>query len=298
MDSKEGSEERNTHDLNRAEGIKTKLERRKRRLDDYLLSKRILPNLPTEAFIEPEQQYKAPEALEDKTKKKEEPSEQKGKLNLSNHRNKSRKSKKRCWICKSPNHFKNNCPKIKCFHCHKLGHMKKHCYKRKVDFIFNWLWEMDQKYREALKKRYIEKEEICRKFRESKYIKEGSVYKMYNKDTEVGVYIGPGTPKQFKAFNEIQPRSTDKKFVEACVRKATPIEKLKLFNGFTNWCGCGKINMGKREFIHHIYNIHNGIALPSSFINRPPWVDYIHFHTEEAEMYYMGINPEEAYMIE
>ena len=43
---------------------------RKRRLDDYLLSKRILPNLPTEALIEPEQQYKAPEALEDKTKKK------------------------------------------------------------------------------------------------------------------------------------------------------------------------------------------------------------------------------------
>ena len=63
MDSKAGSEERSTHDLNRAEGIKTKLERRKRRLDDYLLSKRILPNLPTEAFIEPEQQYKAPEAL-------------------------------------------------------------------------------------------------------------------------------------------------------------------------------------------------------------------------------------------
>ena len=70
MDSKAGREERNTHGLNREEGIKTKLERRKRRLDDYLLSKRILPNLPTEAFIEPEQQYKAPEALEDKTKKK------------------------------------------------------------------------------------------------------------------------------------------------------------------------------------------------------------------------------------
>ena len=39
---------------------------------------------------------------------------------------------------------------------------------------------------------------------------------------------------------------------------------------------------------------HNGIALPSSFINRSPWVDYIHFHTEEAEIYYMDINPEEA----
>ena len=80
--------------------------------------------------------------------------------------------------------------------------------------------------------------------------------------------------------------STNKRFIEACVRKATPVEKPKLFKGFTNWRGCGKINMGKREFIQHIYNTHNGIALPSSFINRPPWVDYIHFYTEEAEMYY------------
>ena len=54
MDSKAGKEERNTYDLNRAEGIKTKLERRKRKLDDYLVSKRIPPNLLTEAFIEPE----------------------------------------------------------------------------------------------------------------------------------------------------------------------------------------------------------------------------------------------------
>ena len=114
--------------------------------------KRIPLCLPKEAIIVPQTEIIAPEDIEDKVNKKEEPREQKGKLNLSNHKNKSRKSKKRCLICKSPNHFKNNCLKIKCFHCHKLGHMKKHCYKRKVDFIFNWLWEMDQKYREALKK--------------------------------------------------------------------------------------------------------------------------------------------------
>ena len=69
---------------------------------------------------------------------------------------------------------------------------------------------MNQKYREALKKRYNEKEEICKKFRESIYVKEGSVNKMYNKDIEVGVYDGPGTHKQFKAFNEIQTYSKKK----------------------------------------------------------------------------------------
>ena len=60
---------------------------------------------------------------------------------------------------------------------------------------------------------------------------------MFNKDTEVVVFIRSCIPKQFKAFNEIKPRSTNKKFVEACIRKATPIEKLKLFNGFTNLYG-------------------------------------------------------------
>ena len=109
---------------------------------------------------------------------------------------------------------------------------------------------MNQTYREALKKRYKEKEEICKKFRESKYVKEGSVFKMYSNDIKINVYTGPGTPKQFKAYNEIQTFSTNKRFFEACVRKITPVEQLKL----------------------------------SSFINRPPWVDYVHFYMEEEEM--------------
>ena len=85
---------------------------------------------------------------------------------------------------------------------------------------------MNQKYRDALKKRYKEKEEICKKFIESKYVKEGPIFKMCNNDIEVGVYTGPGTLKQFKAYNEIQPCSTTKRFIETCVRKATPEEKL------------------------------------------------------------------------
>ena len=294
MDSKAGREgEESIHQM-RAERTENKLKLRKKLINEKIFSKRIPPSLPKEAFIETHPSMKAPEAIEDTKTRKEEPREPKGLTNLSNFKKKTRKTGRKCWICKSPNHFKKNCPNIKCFHCHKLGHMKEHCYKRKVDFIFNWLWEMSQKYIEALKKRYKQKEEICRKFRESKYKKDGEVYKVFNKEIEVGVYIGPGTPKQFQSYNEIQPCSTNKRFVEACVRKATPVEKIRLFKGYTNWCGCGKINMGKREFIQHIYNIHNGIALPSSYINRPPWIDLIQFYTDEAEMYYMGVNPDVA----
>ena len=143
MDSKEGRLEENSTNQKGAARIETKLKLRKRTLDEILLSKRIPPSLPKDAYIVTQTQFRAPEDIEDKTNKKEEPSKQKGKINMSNYKYRTRKSKKRCWICKSPNH----CPKIKCFHCHKLGHVKEHCYKRKVDFIFNWLWKMNKKYR-------------------------------------------------------------------------------------------------------------------------------------------------------
>ena len=45
--------------------------------------------------------------------KKEEPSEPVGKFELSKCK---RKSKKKCWLCKSPFHLKLNYPKIKCFY--------------------------------------------------------------------------------------------------------------------------------------------------------------------------------------
>ena len=93
--------------------------------------------------------------------------------------------------------LQKNCPKINCFHCLKLGHMKENCYKRKVVFIFIWLWEMIQKYIEALKKIYKQKEEIHLKFRESKCKKDGEVYKVFNKEILVGIYVGRGHLSNF-----------------------------------------------------------------------------------------------------
>ena len=56
--------------------------------------------------------------------------------NLAKHRKKSskpRKSKKRCWVFRQPDHLKRKCPYIRCFYCH-LGHIKDDCRDKKMDY--------------------------------------------------------------------------------------------------------------------------------------------------------------------
>ena len=71
---------------------------------------------------------------------KEDPVE-KGKLDLSSHRNRFKESRKRCCMCYSPHHLKRFCPYNKCFFCEKLGHVKADCWKRKINYIYQRLWE-------------------------------------------------------------------------------------------------------------------------------------------------------------
>ena len=148
---------------------------------------------------------------------------------------------------------------------------------------------MQNKWKTSFRDKWKRKIEIGKKFRESSYKKENDVYKVYWKNHEVGEYIGPGAPKQFKSFNEIQPNSTDIRFVETGIKKSTPIIKLKLFNGFSNWCACGETGLTKKKYIKHVNEIHSGIALPNSFLNRPPWIDWVFFYSDEAESFYNDI---------
>ena len=116
--------------------------------------------------------------------------------------------------------------------------------------------------------------------------------KSFGKGKKVGEYTGPGTPKQFRAYNETLPNSINKRFIESETKKATPIEKLKLFHGFTNWCACGKTDLTKSKFIKHVRDIHDGIVLPNCYLNRPPWIDRIFFYSDEAEIFYNDIKPD------
>ena len=66
----------------------------------------------------------------------EDPRDIKG-LDLSKHLKRKKKSRKRCWICRSPAHFKNRCPYIRCSWCHKLSHTKATCHMKMIEYIYH-----------------------------------------------------------------------------------------------------------------------------------------------------------------
>ena len=66
----------------------------------------------------------------------EDPRDIKG-LDLSKHLKRKKKSRKRCWICRSPTHFKNRYLYIRCFWCHKLGHTEATCHMKMIEYIYH-----------------------------------------------------------------------------------------------------------------------------------------------------------------
>ena len=112
------------------ETIERRLNQRKHKIQMELMKKRLQPAYKMELI---HQKNEHPEEQEVKLEEGE-----KGKTNHTKyHKRGKRKSKKRCWYCKSSDHFKRNCPNLKCFCCHKYGHMKRDCWKWKVNKILN-----------------------------------------------------------------------------------------------------------------------------------------------------------------
>lgn len=67
------------------------------------------------------------------------------------------------------------------------------------------------------------------------------------------------------------------------VKKAIPYSEMQLYKGLTNWCGCGVIDLYTKDFICHTKEHHHGIIQKNSQLNRPPWLDLIHFLNDEIE---------------
>ena len=76
---------------------------------------------------------------EDNEDSKKEALDEKGIMDLCQHKNKIKRNRSKSWICKSINHYKKQCPKIRCFYCNRMGHIKTNCYFKKIDFIFQRL---------------------------------------------------------------------------------------------------------------------------------------------------------------
>ena len=139
--------------------------------------------------------------------------------------------------------------------------------------------------REIDKRRNSQREHIQALIEESKFIHSEDSFKLNLKNKEIGEYNKPGTPIPFR---KLLPHQEDIQITEVVVKKGIPIGKLKLLKGFSNWCFCGQTGLTNKEFLRHIKVEHNGMALPTSVLNRPHWIDLVDFFSYKAEVLFSG----------
>ena len=280
MENRAGNQ--STHEAFKKEGVERKRLRRKNRLNKILTEKRMNAHHKDQAhqkgFID----------LEEEEKKEGE--EEKGHMDLNKHYKKSkRKSRKKCWNCKSAYHFRDHCPYIRCFHCHRLGHVKANCFMYRIQKLLKALEKQEkrkQKRRNQKAQKQKEREEeietIRKRARQSEFIKEQGKWRLKWQEMQIGTYIEPGTPI---LMEEVQKKTFKWQHIEVRIKHPTQIKKLHLKEGFPNQCACGTMLM-KSSFIKHLYDKHKGVAPPDSLINMPPWIHCILFDTDEIELLY------------
>ena len=266
------------------ETIKTRLEKRKQKVQEQLLNKRTLHAKQME-LAQPNEEYpEEKEVLKEDEDKKQ-------KLNLNQyHKKAKRKSKKRCWYCGERTHFKRHCPNLNCFYCHKPGHFKKDCWKRKINILFDKLLQQENK-KEKRKKWKMNKEKEHKRItniykhrlKESQFIQKEDKHILTCKNLEIGMFLEPTIPPDLQKLR-LKPIAWKK--VDVLVQKEERVEKLKLLDDFLNYCGCGAINLRKQEFISHINIKHRGKVPPRSQINLPAWTHAVLFTSDEIETLY------------
>ena len=146
---------------------------------------------------------------------------------------------------------------MQCFYCHLLGHVKSTCYKRKIEFVYQWLMEI------ATKIQFIQMN-VEKLIKESKIIVKGQVSKLICKHQEVGEYTGPGLPTPIRLLLKLP---YDVKLTEVVLRKPVQRETQsanRLFKLMPLWKNRPNIT---KEFNRHISLEHDGYALPNNILN-------------------------------
>ena len=90
---------------------------------------------------------------------------------------------------------------------------------------------------QASKKKYKKIKDYLEKIYTTKYQKEGNTNKVIWQNQQVGEYTGPSKPTPFE---KLEHESINLKFIDSSLKRGTPFEKLKLFDGLANTYACGE----------------------------------------------------------
>ena len=204
----------------------------------------------------------------------------------------TKRNRRRCWYCYSTSHYKQNCPHIRCFHCNKLGHVKKNCWVRKVDFLLSTLVKNTQvkenkKEKKKEKKKQRKKELKIINYRAAntnikmKNIEKGDKVFIYWKEKEIGEYLGNGLPQM--VLDKFRSHQFKMNMIYVRIKRDTPLKSFTVYDGFSQWCSCGSIDMDKEYFISHVKRLHQGVIPKDSQLNRPFWFDWVRYKTDGLE---------------
>ena len=66
------------------------------------------------------------------------------------------------------------------------------------------------------------------------------------KNFEIGEFKGMGHPNQI--IQKYQQHQYEDKLMQVYVKKEIPLSRFTLYGGFSNWYGCGEIDLGNDVF--------------------------------------------------
>ena len=102
--------------------------------------------------------------------------------------------------------------------------------------------EKKRKHKRRIKQRKLELK--ISKFLSDKLEKteKGEKFFIYWKNLKLGEYTGTGLPRTM--IKPLQEHQFEKKLIFKLLRRATPLNNFPLYEGLTNYCGCGEIDLG------------------------------------------------------